>query len=220
MNSILYSTEASGVKKITLNRPDKRNALSHALIDQLQVALKEASREAHVLLIDGAGSNFCSGLDLKELSIESLQKISQLYLDLLHCPIPVVTWVHGVVAAGGIGIMAASDFSYAEPDASFVLPELVKGVAPALVFELLKDQVPMRSLSNLAYSCDVMSVAQVHEMGLLSGVGKENLEQKIESLLKVDLKAFAAFKKHVQSQRAIESRFEKALELQRKLLKK
>lgn len=219
MNSVLYSTEAPGIKKITLNRPEKRNALSHALIEQLRVALKEAAREAHVLLIDGAGSNFCSGLDLSELSIESLQKVSALYLDLLYCPIPVISWVHGATAAGGVGIMAASDFAYAEPDASFVLPELVKGVAPALVFELLKDQVAMRPLCKLAYSCDPISVAEAHEMGLLSGVGRENLDQKMESLLKIDLHAFAAFKAHVQSQRKMESRFQQALDLQRNLIK-
>lgn len=219
MNSVLYSTEAPGIKKIILNRPEKRNALSHALIDQFQIALKEAAREARLLLIAGAGSNFCSGLDLSELSFESLQKVAALYLDILHCPVPVITWAHGATAAGGVGIMAASDFSYADPDASFILPELVKGIAPALVFELLKDQVAMRPLCKLAYSCDAMSVAEAHEIGFLSGVGKENLDQKIDSLLKVDLKAFAAFKAHVQSQRKMEGRFQQALELQRSLMK-
>ncbi len=218
MSLILYSTLSTGVKKITLNRPEKRNALSLQMIDEFHLALKEAEKEAKVLFLEGAGGNFCSGLDLKEFSIGSLEKFAHLLLALVHFPQPLITLAEGATRAGGMGLLAAADFSYASSNASFGLPELKKGFAPALVGVLLSPLITERRFKELALTGMEINAEKALQIGLIQGIGFEAIPRLTDALLQMDPVAFSAYKAYLNKQRDLTSAFQDALALQRFLI--
>jgi enoyl-CoA hydratase/carnithine racemase len=218
MSSILYTTLSSGVKKITLNRPEKCNALSLELIAEFHIALKEAEKESKILFLEGSGGNFCSGLDLKEFSIASLEKMAELLLALAHFPHPVVALAEGATRAGGMGLLAACDLAYASSGATFGLPELKKGFAPALVGVLLSQLISERKFKELAFTGMEINAETALKIGLIQGVGFEAIPRLTESLLQVDSKAFSAYKAYINKQRNLPSAFQEALALQRFLI--
>lgn len=214
MTRILYKSMEGGVKKIILNRPEKRNALSYEMMEELLVALKMAETEAKVLLIEGAGSNFCSGLDLNEISERSFILISELFIKLAHFPCPTVAVIQGGVAAGGMGLIAAADFAHASRDSFFLLPELKKGVYPLLVGVLLQSVLSERHYKELCFTCNRMEAQRAFEIGLIQGLDLGAVPHLVGSLLELDLSAFNHYKKHLNQEKQIDSRLKEALKLQ------
>ncbi len=146
---LLYSVEGS-IAHITLNRPEKRNALNDELIEALKDSIGVAAwaESARVILISGAGPDFCSGADLS-----TLQKISQgsvienqadarsvmeLFSLMRDVPLPVVGAVHGRALAGGCGLASACDIVLASTNARFGYPEVKIGFVPAMVTAILR----------------------------------------------------------------------------------
>ena len=140
------------VATITLNRPDKRNAISYELIEDLLAALEEVAKaSALVLILTGAGKAFCSGMDLENLkdligrSREQSQKDSQimarLFRTLYDFPKPTIAAVNGAAIAGGTGLATLCDFTLAVPDAKFGYTEVKIGFVPAIVSAFLLRQV-------------------------------------------------------------------------------
>ncbi len=133
---------------ITLNRPDKRNAISYELIEELLAAFDEvASSSALVLLLTGAGKAFCSGMDLENLrsligrspeqSLKDTQTMARLFRTLYEFPKPTIAAVNGAAIAGGTGLATLCDFTLAVPDAKFGYTEVRIGFVPAIVSTFL-----------------------------------------------------------------------------------
>ncbi|HSP68078.1 MAG TPA: enoyl-CoA hydratase/isomerase family protein, partial [Bryobacteraceae bacterium] len=149
--SIEYAA-AAGVARITLNRPDKRNAITGEMMSALRDALERAAGDSavRILLIRGAGKDFCAGLDLGEVlksaedagaSLASARRLGDLYIAMRRHPKPIVAAVHGRALGGGAGIATASDLILAAESAQFGYPEVKLGFIPAIVFTMLQRAV-------------------------------------------------------------------------------
>src|SRR6202008_1550936 len=148
----LQLTYDGRVATITLNRPDKRNAISYELIEDMLSALEEVARSsALVLLLTGAGKAFCSGMDLENLksligrspkqSLKDTQTMARLFRTLYEFPKPTIAAVNGAAIAGGTGLATLCDFTLAVPDAKFGYTEVRIGFVPAIVSTFLLRQV-------------------------------------------------------------------------------
>lgn len=147
--AILYSIEG-GIARITLNRPDKRNALNDELIAGLKEELRHADHDedVRVVVLSGAGSDFCAGADLAALqkisaatvaeNIEDAQSLMELFLLIRQVHMPVVSAVRGRALAGGCGLALACDMVLAARSAQFGFPEVKIGFVPAMVMAILR----------------------------------------------------------------------------------
>jgi len=145
--TVLY-TEADHVATITLNRADKRNAISYELIDDLLAALKQAAgSSSQVVILTGAGKAFCSGMDLDNLkqltgrtheqNIQDSETMASLFRTLYDFPKPTIAAVAGPAIAGGTGLATLCDFTLAVPEAKFGYTEVRIGFVPAIVSSFL-----------------------------------------------------------------------------------
>ena len=149
MNEVIVEATDS-VRILTLNRPEKRNALNAALIAALKNALREADAngELRAIVIRGAGKDFCSGADLESLrkiseasyeeNLEDARNLADLFLLIRKVRIPVIAAVHGRALAGGCGLATASDLVIATRSARFGYPEVKIGFVPAMVAAILR----------------------------------------------------------------------------------
>ncbi len=148
-STTLYSFEGS-IARITLNRPDKRNALNDELIAGLKDALRRADHDeqVRVVLLSGSGSDFCSGADLAALqkistatvteNLDDARSLMELFLLIREVHIPVIAAVHGRALAGGCGLALACDMVLAARSARFGFPEVKIGFVPAMVMAILR----------------------------------------------------------------------------------
>jgi methylglutaconyl-CoA hydratase len=178
--SIEYAA-AGGVARITLNRPDKRNAITSEMMSALRDALHTAGDDTNVrvLLIRGAGKDFCAGLDLSEVlksaedepsSIASARRLGDLYISMRRHPKPVVSAVQGRALGGGAGIATASDLIIAAESAQFGYPEVKLGFLPAIVATMLRRAVNERQAMELALTGEPLSASRAHAIGLINRV--------------------------------------------------
>ena len=144
--------EADQIATITLNRPEKRNAISAQMIDELLAALDERrSSPARVVIITGAGKAFCAGMDLDGLRalarqspqqhLEDSRRMANMFYRIYSFPKPLIAAVNGAAIAGGCGIATLADFTLAVPEAKFGYTEVKIGFIPALVSVFLRRQV-------------------------------------------------------------------------------
>jgi methylglutaconyl-CoA hydratase len=143
--------QEGAVARITLNRPGKRNALDARLIGELQQALEE-TKSARVVLLTGAGKDFCAGADLEEIrrlmddgamaNLEDARRLARLFLAMRKHPAPIVAAVRGRALAGGCGLATACDIILAAETAEFGYPEVHIGFVPAIVMAILRRSVP------------------------------------------------------------------------------
>ena len=171
-----------GVYSIRLNRPDKRNAIDSPMIDQLLQALEQADLDSavRVVVLRGAGKDFCAGMDLEELlasadravaeNREAALRFAEVFLHMRRMPKPVLAVVHGRALAGGCGLATAADFVIAQRSAQFGYPEVQRGFVPAIVLTLLKRAVGEKVAFDLAATGRVISATEAHEYGLISRV--------------------------------------------------
>jgi methylglutaconyl-CoA hydratase len=172
---------SGGVARITLNRPDKRNAITSEMMDALRKALQRAADESsvRVLLIRGAGKDFCAGLDLSEVlktaeseeeSIASARRLGDLYIAMRRHPKPIVAAVQGRALGGGAGIATASDLIIAAESAQFGYPEVNLGFIPAIVAAMLRRAVNERQAMELAVTGEPLSASRAYAIGLINRV--------------------------------------------------
>lgn len=178
--SIEYAA-AAGVARITLNRPDKRNAITGEMMSALRAALERAAGDSavRILLIRGAGKDFCAGLDLSEVlksaedagaSLASARRLGDLYIAMRRHPKPIVAAVHGRALGGGAGIATASDLILAAESAQFGYPEVKLGFIPAIVFTMLQRAVNERQAMELALTGEPLSASRAYAIGLINRV--------------------------------------------------
>ncbi len=154
MGSPVISDNNNGVLTLTLNRPEKRNALNQAVVDGLTRALEGAAEdgEIRVIVIRGQGSDFCAGADLEEMeemagnadpvaNLADAQELGKLLVLMRRHSRPIIAAVHGHALAGGAGLATACDLVLAREDATFGYPEVQLGFVPAMVMALLRRAV-------------------------------------------------------------------------------
>jgi methylglutaconyl-CoA hydratase len=178
---ILYSAEA-GIARITLNRPEKRNALNGELIAALQETVRRSAEDesVRVAVISGAGSDFCSGADLADLDrtaeasvldhMETARHLAQVFLQIRHHPRPVVAAVRGRALAGGCGLATACDLIVATESAQFGYPEVKIGFIPAMVMAILRRSVSEKRAFELITTGEIMTAPQAHAVGMINRV--------------------------------------------------
>ena len=171
----------SGIAKITLNRPDKRNALSFQLIEELINALDEVEKStAQIVILTGAGKAFCAGMDLEELktltgkshaeNIADSRKMAQIFRRLYEFPKPTIAAVNGAAIAGGTGLATMCDFTLAVPEAKFGYTEVRIGFVPAIVSSILVWQVGHKIARDLLLTGRLFDAAEAHRIGLVNEV--------------------------------------------------
>jgi methylglutaconyl-CoA hydratase len=187
---------SDGVVTVLLNRPEKRNALDDQTISELAQAFAEAAEEqqATVILLRGAGADFCAGLDLSQLDrlaadgdpIENLAhagSLGDLFIQmrtLVH--LPIIAAVQGTAAAGGAGLATAADLVVAAASARFSYPEIKLGFVPAMVMALLRRVVGEKIAFELAAFGEPIDAEQARDLGLVNRVFPDaNFEQAAAS---------------------------------------
>jgi methylglutaconyl-CoA hydratase len=181
----LQLTIDSGLATITLNRPEKRNAISFQLVDELLNALAEIENSsAHAVILTGSGKAFCAGMDLEELksllgksheeNIKDSTRMAGLFRRLYEFPLPTIAAVNGAAIAGGTGLATMCDFTLAVPDAKFGYTEVRIGFVPAIVSSILVWQVGHKIARDLLLTGRLFDAAEAHRFGLVNEVVEPN----------------------------------------------
>jgi methylglutaconyl-CoA hydratase len=173
--------EADDVRTITLNRPDRRNAMAPAMQAELISAMEEAAMSyCRVVVFEGAGEAFCSGLDLTSLQGMSGQsaadyradaeRVARLFRTLYELPKPTIAAVHGAAIAGGAGLATICDFTLATPEAKFGFTETRIGFVPAIVSAFLALQIGDKRTRDLLLTARLFNAAEALQIGLVNEV--------------------------------------------------
>lgn len=193
-NTPVISSVEGSVVRITLNRPEKKNALNDELLNALKQALIQSTedRGTRCVVITGAGSDFCSGADLSVL--EKISKASaaenaadarslmELFLLIRRLPLPVVAAVRGRALAGGCGLASACDIVLAGKSARFGYPEVKIGFVPAMVTAILRRIVSEKVAFELLTRGETINADTAHEIGLVNHVfADETFETEVQS---------------------------------------
>jgi len=182
---------SNGVKTITLNRPDKRNALTTALIEELLIALQEAeSCDCGVVILTGAGPAFCAGLDIEHLesgtpesSRRDAENMAHVLRMLYEFPKPVIAAVNGAAIAGGMSLATIPDFTLATPEAKFGFNEVRVGFVPAIEASFLLRQVGEKHTRELLLTGRLLKAQEALHLGLVTHlVSAAELMQSAQAL--------------------------------------
>jgi methylglutaconyl-CoA hydratase len=177
----ILAESAYGVRTLTLNRPDKRNALSPELIEELTVALHEAeSCECGVVILTGAGPAFCSGLDMEHLETMTAstpeenrrdsENMARVLRTLYEFPKPVIAAVNGPAIAGGMGLATIADFTLATPESKFGYTEVRVGFVPAIVASFLLRQIGEKHTRDLLLTGRLIKAQEALQLGLVTQI--------------------------------------------------
>lgn len=197
MTEILTARENS-ILHITLNRPEKRNALNDALINDLKTTLRESGKDESLraIIIKGAGKDFCSGADLSALlkisesdvleNHDDAGNLSELFSLIRSVKIPVIAAVHGRALAGGCGLATACDLVLATETARFGYPEVKIGFVPAMVMAILRRNVSEKRAFALATQGFEFDAPTAKSFGLINEVfNDDEFAEKVESYVSV-----------------------------------
>jgi methylglutaconyl-CoA hydratase len=194
--TILVADEGA-VRTITLNRPERRNAMSQEMQAELIAAMDEAAAsDCRVVVFAGSGEAFCSGLDLSALqrmndkSAEEhradAERIAKLFRTLYELPKPTIAAVHGAAIAGGTGIATLCDFTLAVPAVKFGYTEVRIGFVPAVVSAFLALQIGDKRTRDLLLTGRLFDANEAYRLGLVSEVvAPEDLYARVRALAEV-----------------------------------
>jgi methylglutaconyl-CoA hydratase len=174
---------------VILNRADKRNALSRQLLEDLAQAFEDLHQEKKVraVILTGAGTVFCAGMDLGEMQATSEQAdaFSQWHADamqyrevldkMLHFPKPIIAAINGPVIAGGAGLMLACDVVIGTPEAKFGLPEPRRGIVAGMVAPLLVFRIGASHAAHLLLTARTINASEAHRIGLYHEIVNSDL---------------------------------------------
>ena len=190
MSEVVHASRQDGRLILTIDRPERRNALNGDVIGALHEALDRVRSDetTRAVVITGAGDQaFCAGADLGgDAFAFDYATPTSAYADLLRAArtlnVPLVARVNGACMAGGMGLLAICDLAISAPHASFGLPEVKVGVFPMQVLAVLQDQLPLRCLAQLCLTGDPIDAARAREIGLVNEVA-DDLDAALERLL-------------------------------------
>ncbi|HEX6937854.1 MAG TPA: enoyl-CoA hydratase-related protein [Longimicrobiales bacterium] len=179
---VLYAVD-DGLALVTLNRPEKRNALDDRTVAELHAAFDRADRDgdARVVLLRGAGPDFCAGADLAQLeriaagtgpleNLDDAAALGDLLIRMRRLSRPIVAAVHGHAFAGGAGLATACDLVIASDDARFGYPEVHLGFVPAMVMALLRRACGEKIAFELVARGERIDAHEAHRLGIVNRV--------------------------------------------------
>ena len=177
MPVVLIEKQTPQIRTIVLNRPERRNALTLDLLNELSAAVKVASDqpEERVLILRGAGAAFCTGLDLREAADHTkahatAEMVARTLVILSQTRLITIAAVHGAAVAGGAGIMSACDFVVAAERTKIGYPEVRRGLVAGLVMTFLRRQVGERNMRELLLGSELIDAERAKEIGLVNRV--------------------------------------------------
>jgi methylglutaconyl-CoA hydratase len=197
----LLVRDEGGVRRLVLNRPNKRNALNAELIAALKSALREADGDdaVRVVVIEGEGKDFCSGADLSALrkiaessvmeNLEDVDELAELFLLPRRMRKPVVACVRGRALAGGCGLATACDVVLAADTAEFGYPEVRIGFVPAMVMAILRRNVSEKRAFELIVAGQPIAAAEAERIGLINHAWPDTDFDRQRDLFVADLAA-------------------------------
>jgi methylglutaconyl-CoA hydratase len=181
MPVVLIEKPTPKVAIITLNRPERRNALTIELLTELIAAIKVASDEPHerVLILRGTGAAFCTGLDLKQAADQrkahaTADMVAKTLIAISQTRLITIAAVHGAAVAGGAGIMSACDFVVAAEGTKIGYPEVRRGLVAGLVMSFLLRQVSERYVRELLLGGELIDAERARRIGLVNRVVSPN----------------------------------------------
>ena len=188
MGDLIIVQKLESIAFIKLNRPEKCNALNIPLLKELISALTKLNEDLSIrcLIIYGAGNYFCAGLDLEEAADIKNSKLSgellaETFSLINKCPHITIAAVHGTVLAGGVGIISACDFTVATDNSRIGLPEVHKGLVPALVMTLLLRKLKPSDAREFILLGETISAQKALSIGLITEINSidKNLDNAI-----------------------------------------
>jgi len=197
MPVVLIEKQTPQIRTIVLNRPERRNALTLDLLNELSAAVKVASDqpEERVLILRGAGAAFCTGLDLREAADHTkahatAEMVARTLVTLSQTPLITIAAVHGAAVAGGAGIMSACDFVVAAERTKIGYPEVRRGLVAGLVMTFLRRQVGERNMRELVLGSELIDAERAKEIGLVNRVvAKDDLMNEAQKFAQSVLQA-------------------------------
>ncbi|KAG0357689.1 EnoyL-CoA hydratase [Podila minutissima] len=191
---VLY-TQQGAVATITLNRPKRGNALSGPMAAQFAEAIQRASDDAtvRVLVLTGNGKYFCTGMDLTSQSnndadsptaSDAVTATQSMFTNLSRCPKPTIARVNGPALGGGVGLVFACNFRIVHPAAYFSMPEVHRGLIPALISEVIVPQLGSFRAKQYMLSGERVSAAEGYRVGFVTAVAdpqdEASLDKKVQ----------------------------------------
>jgi methylglutaconyl-CoA hydratase len=194
---MLEITKRDGVARVTLNRPELRNAFDDELIKRLTAAFNDvaADQSVRVVILAGNGPAFCAGADLNWMkrmagygydeNLADAKALAHMLATLDRLPKPTIARVHGPVFAGGTGLVAACDIAVGTPEAKFCLSEAKLGLSPATISPYVLRAMGEREARRYFLTAEVFEAAEAFRIGMLSAlVPAADLDASIQELIK------------------------------------
>lgn len=198
MSTVITSIDSRGVVTLTLNRPEKHNALDGATMGELHDALTKISgnRNARVVVLTGAGASFCAGADIghmrsmlnftEEQNVADALVLARLLRKLDEFELPLIARVNGNTFGGGVGLVACADIAIGATSAKFALTEVRLGIVPAAISPYVVEAIGSRHARRLFLTAAPFSADEARELGLLHfAAAPEQLDQVVNE--QVDL---------------------------------
>jgi methylglutaconyl-CoA hydratase len=180
MSNLVQYEVKDRVGYITLNRPEKRNALSYEMVSEIKLAFMnaEADKECKVIVIKGSGEAFCAGADLAYLqqlqtntfdeNLADSRHLMELFQFIYHSNKVVISQINGPALAGGCGLASVCDFSFATPESTFGYTEAKIGFVPAIVMVFLVRKVAEKNAREMLLTGDVFKADKALQYGLIN----------------------------------------------------
>jgi len=189
MPVVLIEKQTPQITLLTLNRPERRNALTIELMTELAAAIENAGTDPkqRILILRGAGKAFCTGLDLQEAAKQdphaTAEMVARTLLALAETRLVTIATVHGAAVAGGAGIMSACDFVVAAEHTKIGYPEVRRGLVAGLVMTFLRRQLRERDLRELLLASELIDAHRARGIGLVNRVVPANeLEDEAQKI--------------------------------------
>lgn len=195
MNTLLLEPH-NGVLHITLNRPECRNAMSLAMVNELRSVLAQLDSQTRAVVISGAGGHFCAGADVKDLVTagNQLQALNRAFGSLLQAveavPQVVIVVLQGAVLGGGFGLACVSDIAIADHQAQFGLPETSLGLLPAQIAPFVVKRIGLTQARRLALTAARFDGVEAEQLGVVHFTERDPqaLAERVDEVLSQVLK--------------------------------
>ena len=182
-NQVPLIVERQGsILTLNLNNPSKKNALNSEMMGAMTAAIEGSGKygELRAVVIQGAGSVFCSGAEVTSWKAEELQLLLG---SLVECSLPTISYVRGICLGGGMGLAGASDFVLAEEGTKFGFPEVKIGMVPAVISPYVARKLTLGKMRELFITGEIFGTSQALSIGFLYGVEKRNENGALQTLI-------------------------------------
>lgn len=199
---VLFTVDSQQIAHLTLNKPDKHNAFDQEMVQKLMNHFRnlQENTEVRALIIQGNGKSFCAGADLSwmansaeissDQNFEEAHSLSTMLYFLDTLPMPTLTYAHGAVMGGGLGILACSDLVIADPQTLFGFTEVKVGLVPATIAPFVLRKIGISSARRYFLTGETFSFSVAQQMGLVDeGVALEKKEEGLSPFIHHILRA-------------------------------